>query len=397
LICIVGMVAGFLVSRVLLSASTFILGCTALYNVDPRRWFKDKWWLLGVVWVSFYAISSLWSDNTGFWNIHFNVKLPILLLPLAFTFLPSFSDRQLRIYTVCTGILLLLGAGYSAMFLVNHMDFYMEQYRTSKVLPTPAEDDHIRFSISIACYIIWGVYIWPRLNTRSIKIIIACILVLLTVYLHVLAAKSGIISLYIFIIALGFYFLMIKKVKTALAGIIIVIVLFFTALKTIPTFSQRIGYISYTYIVFERGDRSGKYGDIGRLISYKIALKKIIEHPWTGVGTGDMMNVMREGYKKWYPQIKEEDQLLPHNQLMDVALGCGMPVAAIFSIWLFYPLVWIRKNRDGFFMFVIWLVFLVNLMIEPFLEVQFGVFVYLFFMLWQRATLKKPERAAIIA
>lgn len=340
--------------------------------------------MLGVVWVSFYAISCLWSQAHGFGKDHFTLKLPILLLPLAFNFLPSFSNQQLRIYTLSVGIMLLMGALYSASFLVNHLVFYMEQYRTAKVLPTPAENDHIRFSVTVALYVVWGMYIWQRLGSNIFKWITGCITLLLVLYLHLLAAKSGLLSFYIFVATYGIYLLFAKKYKAFIAGVLIFAIIIITAWKTIPTFSQRIGYISYSYIAFSNGDRTGQYGDIDRLISYSVAVKIIAAHPWGGIGANYMLAAMKEGYSKWYPEVRDEDRLLPHNQLLDVALANGIPVAIVFIVWLFYPLVWVKRNREGFFLFAVWLILLVNTMIEPFLEVQFGVFVYLFFLLWQR-------------
>ncbi len=272
----------------------------------------------------------------------------------------------------------------------------MEQYRVSKVLPTPADGDHIRFSVSIALYITWCVYIWPTLKTAKLKWIIGTIALLLTIYLHILAAKSGLISLYLFIISYGIWQLVQKKIKAVLTVVALLAVLLVTANFAIPTFRQRIMYMCYTYIAFEQGDRSGTYGDIGRLISYKIAAREIIAHPWAGVGASDMLDVMKQGYTKWYPQVRDEDRLLPHNQFLAVALGCGIPAALLFTCWVFMPLGWLKRDRNSFFMFTTWLILSVNLMIEPFLEVQYGVFVYLFFMLWQRMTLKKEQRPAIV-
>ena len=52
------------------------------------------------------------------------------------------------------------------------------------------------------------------------------------------------------------------------------------------------------------------------------------------------------------------------------------------------PLFEIRKDRQGFFFFTVWLILFIQLMIEPVLEVQFGVFVYLFFLIMQKHELK---------
>jgi hypothetical protein len=65
----------------------------------------------------------------------------------------------------------------------------------------------------------------------------------------------------------------------------------------------------------------------------------------------------------------------------------------LFAAWVFFPLVWLRRNRQGFFFFVVWLVLLLELMIEPVLEIQNGVFVYLFFLLLFLAEMRRSGGA----
>jgi O-antigen ligase len=101
----------------------------------------------------------------------------------------------------------------------------------------------------------------------------------------------------------------------------------------------------------------------------------------TGVGAGDMKQQMDAMYEHYYPQTDEHGRLLPHNQFLVVALGCGVPAMVLFIVWVFWPLTKIRRNRQSFFFFIVWFILFIQLIIEPVLEVQFGVFVYLFFLL----------------
>lgn len=394
LVCVLAMIAGFLMSRAILSMAMIGFGANALRDINPRRWLQQKWWLVGVCWVALYALTYFWSDNKGDWNISWQVKLPVLILPLAFAFQPQFSVKQLKIFTVVAALLLIGGACYSLSFLINHSSYYMEQYRIAQVLPTPAKDDHVRFSLAIALFLTWCGYFWPQLQERALKWFMGVAMLLLFIYLHILAAKTGMLTAYLFLVGWGLY-LLIGLRKLWGLGILAALFLFVSiAVKCIPTLHQRVGYMNYTYIMFKEGDRSGIYGDIGRLMSYNLAFKTIHEHPWGGVGAGDMLSEMKKGYDKYYPLVPDAERLLPHNQFLTVALGCGVPAALIFAVWVFMPLAWLKKNRESFFFFIVWLALLIQLMIEPVLEVQYGVFVYLFFLLWQKHTFKKPEPVA---
>ena len=395
LICIIGMVAGFLVSRVALSISMFLFGLNLIWDVPPREWLRQKWWLTGLGWVAIYAITWFWTDDKANWHTRLEVKLPFLLLPLSFAFLPRLSPKQIRIFTISVGLMLVASAVYSVSFLIRDPAFYLKEYHQSHTLPTLPKEDHIRASTAIALYIIWALYALPLIIEKPAKWITGICIALLVVYLHVLAAKSGLLSLYIFLASYGAY---LGFTRHKLLGLVVVLAIpaFFVLSTTLmPTFNEKRNFIAFTYYKLTHGDKSGEIGDINRLMSYDIASKIIMQHPWTGVGTGDMLAEMKQGYDKWYPGVKEENKLLPHNQFLIVALGCGLPATLLFAIWVFMPLVGMGRNRQSFFFFMVWLVLFLQLMIEPVLEVQYGVFLYLFFMLFQRHEL--PAAKAVPA
>ncbi|MBC7552427.1 MAG: O-antigen ligase family protein [Taibaiella sp.] len=387
-ISILIMVGGLLISRLFLSVGMLIFGVNALWGVHPRTWLRDKWWLTGLAWVGMYALSGLWSTDKETWGVLLQVKLPVLLLPVSFYCLPAFSRRQLELLTLGIGLMLLAGACYSVSFLILHYQHYIQEYNVSHMIPTPVYGEYICFSMTIALYICWCVYMWPSLNTRPVKWFTGFVMALLAVYLHVLASKSGLLALYIFIIGWGLYLTIARR---SVAGLVVVLslpVVLTLAVTYIPTLHERKEHIIYTWYRYMDNDKSGRLGDLSRIASYDIALKLIKEHPIAGVGAGDMMPEMIKGYEKWYPSITEQrNRLIPHNQFMTVGFACGLPAMALFIIWVFMPLRRMGRNRESFFFFIIWLSLLMQLMVEPFLEGQFGVFVYLFFILFFRNVL----------
>jgi O-antigen ligase len=383
LFCIIGMFAGFLVSRVVLSISMFLFGINAIRDIHPREWLKQKWWLLGLSWVAMYALSGFWSDDMNTWGEHLQTKLPFLLLPLAFSYQPRFSDRQLTTLTLSLGVMLVGAAIYSVSFFVIDPEFYTREYHISHMLPTLPKRDHIRCSMSMALFIIWCLYAWPRITGKQVRLFLGIALAILVIYLHILAAKSGLISFYIFVIAYGLYLTIAKKKIVGIIVILAIPVVGFVAMQVIPTFRERAHFVDFSYFMFKRGDKSGNISDIARIISYKLALVKIAENPLLGTGTGDMKHEIDQLYAERYPQIPEHGRLLPHNQALVVAIGCGIPAMILFLMWVAAPLRFLRRNRQSFFFFIVWLLLFLQLMIEPVLEVQFGVFMYLYFLLLQ--------------
>jgi O-antigen ligase len=258
-------------------------------------------------------------------------------------------------------------------------------------LPTPVKEDHVRFSISIVLFIMWCIYSWPQITSRGVRWFIGICIGLFIVYMHILAAKSGLLALYLFLFAFGLYISFVKKKIIGFFIIIAIPVTFFLALNFLPTLAERKAYIYYSVMVLIAGDRSGNYGDIGRLMSYKLALNVIKDHPIGGVGAGDIMTEMKKGYVQFYPEVDEKAQLLPHNQFLIMALGAGIPSAAIFAIWALMPLALLRRNKESFYLFITWLILFIQLAIEPVLEVQMGVWVFMFFLVFMIQQLPEPK------
>jgi len=367
-----------------------LFGVNALWNIHPKKWLKEKWWLWGVAWIAVFAISFFWSDDKAYWTEHLQVKLPILLLPLSFAFLPAFSKKQLYIYTIALIIFLSFGIAYSMYFLFTQPAHYIEGYRFSNVLPTLPKNEHIRFTLSLALGVVWLCYMLPVIEKKWFKRITLIIVILWSLAIHIYAVRTGLLAFYLFIAAY-LIFLLYKK-QTRLLGFSLVIGICISAMLAfmfVPTLKNRVDHFKWSVQVFEEGKRDPNYGDIGRYISYDLAWKIIKQHPLNGVGAGDIFYEMNEKYDRFYPQIKKDLRLIPHNQPLIIAVASGIPSMLVFLIWLFYPLKELKKNRAGFFFFITWIILMIPIMVEPVLEIQFGIFVYLFFLLIQRQVMQK--------
>lgn len=382
LLCAVGMLGAFFLSRAWLSFFTFAFGVNALWNVHPKNWLRHKWWLVGFLWVGMYGISYLWSDNVADWSNRYTVKSPILLLPLAFALLPAFSVKQLRIFTISGCIMMLAVVGYSLHFYLDNPTYYAEQYVYSHIFPTLPDNDHIRHSLSISLFIVWCVYARVFLDSRLQRWFVCITVLLLSVYLHILAARTGLVVWYLFV----FLWVMryaIKKSFVVGAGLLAVLcIAAFIAVKTVPTLEKKVWYVTHSMELYKQGNMQSGYSDIGRLISYKVAGGVIAAHPLWGVGSGDMFTEVLKGYDAQFKNVPQEYRLLPHNQFFIVMLATGLIGIILFSIWVIMPLGWLKEGKRTFYLFITWFVLTLTLLIEPMLEVQYGVFVYLFFLLW---------------
>lgn len=257
----------------------------------------------------------------------------------------------------------------------------------SNVLPVLGGGDHIRYSLTLSLFSVWCIYFWPHLRKGGLRWFIGCSILAFIAFLHVLAARTGLVSFYLFVF-IGVFALGLKKGKLlafAITGLLLVVM--YLLMMNVPTLKKKRDYFLYSIERYHKGDRSGNYSDIGRIISYDLGWRLIREHPVLGVGSGDMKAEMAALYRERYPEVNEENVLLPHNQFMIIALVAGIPAMLLFTVWAFAPLSLLRRNREGMYFFCMWIMLFAPLFIEPMLEVQFGVFVYLFFLLLQRHVL----------
>jgi len=129
------------------------------------------------------------------------------------------------------------------------------------------------------------------------------------------------------------------------------------------------------------GDASGKSLS-ARLEIWKHCIKNIFVNPYTGVGTGDVLNTMYKSYADSNTSLHPVYWMNPHNQYLYTALAIGIPAAIFFLFMLVYP-VFLHK---GYLFMNYWGVILLAMLDEDTLITQAGVtqvsFLFSFFLLY---------------
>lgn len=376
-------VVGFLGARALLSIATLLLGLNALRGTKPLDWLRQKGWLLGVLWVALYALSFFWTENLEEWGERVQVKLPLLLLPLAMAYPLRLSRKQNAVLMSGVCLLLLSGIAFSLSFFVKDAARIAQQYSSSYTFRTPAYNCHICFSAFCAATVFWIVAQWSRLSSTS-RMLAGFTAVVLIAYLHLLAAKTGLVMLYgagVLLIVRDVYRRRFRRVSLILGSLLLLLALAWTA---VPTFRARMGYIRWSIEEYQSGRPAAHYSDPGRIYSYQVALAQIKAAPLGGHGAGDLKTAMDAGYDRLFPQIAPENRLVPHNQFLASGVAVGIPATLVFLLWwLSIPIDALRRSQR-FYNIGIWVLVSVLLFVDPAFEVQFGMAVFLFFLYWFR-------------
>jgi O-antigen ligase len=246
-------------------------------------------------------------------------------------------------------------------------------------LPTPS--NHIRFSLTLALTILGGMALWVEkffFSRPAERWVTGGMTLFLFLFIHLLSVRSGILAMYLAMLVLALYFIFSrKKYLAGIAGIVGLLALPFAAYLTLPSFQRKVDYARWDYQQYLQG-KGGEYPDAERLISIKVGLEIGNTHPVFGIGAGDLREAVKEKYKSKYEGFY--NFRMPHNQLVTIYAGAGLAGLALFLASFFYPLFYRKNFRQPLFLALHAIVFMSFLM-ENTLENNFGVSMYLFFLL----------------
>lgn len=397
-ILLIIMMAALFFSRAALSVSMISFVAVSFFHKDTKKQFHE---FLGspLLWgmsLLFFLplLSGLWSEEGKAWTEILRIKLPLLFLPVAFAAPFKFSQRQWEWLAYCFMALITAGTIWSMYHYVANAAVINESYLQAKSLVTPLENDHVRFSWLISVAILTGgiLILIKKHSQKRIALVLAIIILWLIIFLHLLAARTGLFSLYIILLT-GSLWLIFKRWNPASIGrpygVLLLILLAaspFVAYKTLPTFQNRVKYILHDFGYFKEAHYLQGANDAVRIISLKAGYSLIKEYPLRGTGFGDLNTATRKWYDLHYPQMAEPDKIFPSSEWLIYGAACGIPGFLVFSLVMIIPFFIKTKAM------VLWrtlnLITAFSFLFDIGLEVQFGVFIYAFIILvfWKWVT-----------
>lgn len=346
-------------------------------NFEKYRGYKA--WLAVSLPFLIVLVSWLWSNDLTYTLERLRIKLPFLVLPFAFASMPALRKRE--IFTILYFLLVVMSV-ISVYVLLNfavNFDAVMADLGRGGHLPTPS--NHIRFSLTLALAIISGMALWAEkfhFKNPSERWFTGGLTLFLFIFIHALSVRSGIVSLYLALFVLGvFYVFFKKKYLLGLGGLAGLALLPVAAYLALPSFKLKVDYARWDYLQFVQGIGEN-YPDSERFNSMKNGLEIGREHPWLGVGAGDL----RQEVQKKYAAAPAGGYAfkMPHNQFISVFAGTGLVGLALFLTGFFFPLFYRKNFRNPLFLALHAIVFM-SFFVENTIENNFGVSLFLFFLL----------------
>lgn len=376
-------ILGLFVSKFLLSLS--MLGILLLALIRPQlgrelRAFAQQpafWMLMGFFLL--VALGGIHSEDHERWLSRLRVALPFLILPFAFGRLPRLSrSAYLSVYALL--VVAALGAGLASFgFYLWDYQAIQESLSHSKAIPT-LSGDHIRTSLLLAFAALMAYYLyqenfqWRWRWEPKAYLLLAMVL---AIFVHILAVRSGLLALYAGIGISILRFILIRK--RYLLGTFLFLSLLsapMIAYYAVPSFQAKIDLTAYNYELYLQ-DSIGEFSDTQRMVSYEMGLKVGHQQPWVGVGLGDVQAEQERMYAEYYPQQKV---LLPHNLFLTLYAGSGL-LGLLGFLWIFFFPLFYRKNYQHYPLLISSTVLLSSFISENTLLIAIGTAFYLLFTL----------------
>jgi O-antigen ligase len=336
-------------------------------------------------------VSGTYSQDTAQWLERLRIKVPFLMLPLAFFVIPKPNEEQLHRTLYFIWALMIGAALLSIGWYLADREAITDAITRGKSMPTPI--NHIRFSLMAVFAAVSGYYLLRQrfvLKFKWEKWLQILGTVFLMVFIHIWAIRSGMLALYLCLGAVLLYEIWRTRKWIFLGSLLVALPLIpIIAYKTVPTFRNKVDYMSYDLIRFKAGD-TGAYSDGRRLRSMEASWQVGMQHKWFGVGYGDIKHHMRQYYETHHPDLPAENSLDPHNQFLYVFVGLGFFGLGIFMWAMLYPL-WLAWRWRNILFMCFNLIAITSLIPEYPLENQVGTAFYLTTLFFLYFTFKPHE------
>jgi len=373
-----------------MSIGTVILLIGALWAAWEAK-FKIKGKRQLIVFVIYFlwiGMTYFWTrDHAEFWH-DWRIKLPFLLIPLAFAFLPSFSKKQNIFLLISYGLSQLVIVTLTILGYAQDWESNIERVKKNGALEIFAGTNHIYFGVTLAVAILIGLHLLlhrKRLMPQISTIWPFLFVILSTLGLHSLTSRTGMVAFYggLFTYLL-FFILKQGKWKLGLGILVILIILPLGSYQLIPSFKYRVDVTLWDLRYSQEENADLNFQSVGlRIKTWGCSWEIFKENPVVGVGFGDTNEMLFACYERIQLNADRSKWLdSAHNQYLEQMVGGGAIALLLLLLVLSTGLK--RKWRQNSELMIAFLALMCAAMLsESILERQLGInlFLMMFFLL----------------
>lgn len=328
-------------------------------------------------WLVFF--SGIYSDDKTDWLNWVRIKLPFLFLPLAFAPLKRLDAKKFTVLLTTFVLVFFASVVFVLVRYALNYETVTHSFLQGQGIKMPYS--HIRYSLMVALAFFCSGYLLEKrlfVFSRHEKWLQIFLLVFLFAGLHILSVRSGLLAVYLGILFLLLRFVFVKRnFGLALTLVALLFIVLYVAINFVPTLKNKMAYMRYDVAGLSANDINYHY-DAMRIVSMKAALQVWNENKVLGCGAGDLKTEMSKVYQQLFPDLKTENYLLPHSQLMWVLASLGALGLFLFLLAFFFPLFY-KSNYKQPLLAVLYIILFSSFFTEAGLEEQMGTG---FFLVW---------------
>ncbi len=308
---------------------------------------------IGLVLVISFILTALSLIFTNNFNTSFDkiiLKLPLLLIPFAVFSFKNVTENFRHKMIVVFNYAMFLPAVVSVYNYLINKTLFDDLILQSKPLPVEFGYGlyHIQFSVLLAAAIVLGVIALLQNTIRNNQMTFWFLLVLVgvnIVSLHVLSARTGLLSLYAaaFVVIYQYFKKIEIKKKVTISALVILLPLLFILFST--SLKNRIFNTYEDLKVTVSGKDANDYSMAMRVAAWYNAFDVIKENPLLGVGVGNVDAVLKENFEEFNPQITPQNRKNPHNQFIETAVESGV-LNGVLLLLFFGLLLFLKFDKQ---------------------------------------------------
>jgi O-antigen ligase len=372
LVCVLLPIDGGLVPVPL--AITIVL-CLVLAIRNRPTIDRTSLWPLFIYYV-LHVVGMSWTSDVDFGLFDLQVKLGLLLLPIAAAAVgmgrPDTLRASMLAFTAGTLIAVSLGVHKAwTCFTAEGLSNCFSQSSLSHEL-------HPSYTAWYTCWVIayWGVQlIGGQVRERWSRMVLPVVLPVILVFTVMLASKSGIIglgSILLLLIGAALYRLKGRVRILVLSASAVVIALGIWSQAALVSARMAAAWEAVEGAIdADPGIYTSTDGNAMRLVAWLCSVERLQQAP-LGAGTGDIKHALMECYEEKNATEAAQRRLNSHSQFLQSAVALGWPGLVVTLLVVLVPLVRGWRERDLLLVCFI-LLFMVNATVESVLEVQAGV------------------------
>ncbi|MCD4680098.1 MAG: O-antigen ligase family protein [Bacteroidales bacterium] len=350
--------------------------------------------LLFIILYVIYVIGLFHTDNFKYALFDLEVKFSLLIFPILLSSIaPEAFERR---FVFRTFLSFLSGAFIATLICIvlsilrfqsSHLaqEFY---YSHLSVFLHPGYFSmYLNFAIAILFCILFER--WEKLAS-TYKSIFIFMIAWFFLFVILLSSKAGILCLaIIFVVYIVYFILQRKKIFQALLMVFGITLAFWISFNIFPQSLGRLKQATDVMANSENIKNDTREGTGERILIWKSSIDIIKNNFLFGTGTGDVKDALLEMYSSKDISTAHDLKLNAHNQYLQIFISLGVIGFLVLILIFILPAIFaLRSNNILYFLFIIIVSF--NFLVESMLETQAGVIFYGFFNSYLFITQKRP-------